>query len=296
MTEFHADDYGLFPAQSRRILNCHNHGVLNGTSIIANGDELEACLALLPQTGLRLSVHLNLLQGHCLAPKEDVSLLVDEQGVFRISFFRLLVCSFSFKKDSYKQQIKAEYRAQIYRLLPLLHAMHQTVRLDGHAHWHLVPVAFDALMELIQEENLDVQYIRIPAEPIQLYLRHFFRILPFPPINIVKSLLLRLLARRDCRVWRKELAGMERKLFLGVLLSGCFDRHRLRVLLSDAEAMASQEGCGLEILAHPGGVYEPDDQARITNSSDLRFFTSPARQTEAESFLMPDLHSRQGGI
>ena len=68
MTEFHADDYGLFLEQSKRILECYEHGVLNGTSIISNGPELNECLRVLPEKGMQLSVHLNLMQGQCLAP------------------------------------------------------------------------------------------------------------------------------------------------------------------------------------------------------------------------------------
>ena len=46
MTEFHADDYGLFPAQSRRILECCTGGALNGTSLLPNSPWLEDCLAM----------------------------------------------------------------------------------------------------------------------------------------------------------------------------------------------------------------------------------------------------------
>ena len=74
MTEFHADDYGLFLEQSEHILECYHHGALNGTSVIANGPELEDCLRKLPKTGMLLSVHLNLMQGTCLAPAEEIPL------------------------------------------------------------------------------------------------------------------------------------------------------------------------------------------------------------------------------
>jgi len=285
MTEFHADDYGLFLEQSERILACFEHGVLNGTSIISNGSELDACLQLLPEKGMQLSVHLNLMQGRCLAPVEEVPLLADGKGQFRVTFAKLLFSGFTGKRESYKQQIKVEYRAQIRKLLPLFRQTGQELRIDGHAHWHVVPVAFDALMEVIREESLPVTYIRMPDEPLSLYLRHLFRLMPFPGINIVKVLLLKLLVSRNRRKWNVQLQKMEQKLFLGVMLSGNFDYRRMKTILPAAESLAAEKGIGLEILAHPGSVHLEENLARVTNQADYRFFTSPAREEEGKAFL-----------
>lgn len=284
MTEFHADDYGLFPAQSKRILDCFDNGVLNGTSVMPNSEFLPECLKLLPDAGLSLSVHLNLMEGRCVAPKEDLDLLVNEDGVFSVSFLRLLLCGLTGKRERYKHQLKRELRAQIQALLPLFAQLGQPLRLDGHAHWHMLPVVFDALMEVIAEDGLDIRYIRIPREPLSLYLRHFFHIFPFHPINIVKTLLLHILSSRNLRRHGTYLRTLEQRIFLGVLFSGCFDYEKFRLLLPDAEALARARGCGLELLAHPGAVYEPEDIAELTNRDDLHFLTSPARQLEAEAY------------
>ena len=286
MTEFHADDYGLFLEQSERILACFEHGVLNGTSIISNGPELDTCLQVLPEKEIQLSVHLNLMQGKCLAPAEEVPLLADEKGQFRVTFSQLLFSGLTGNRESYKQQIKAEYRAQIRKLLPLFRQTGRELRIDGHAHWHVVPVAFDALMEVIREDRLPVTYIRLPDEPLSLYLRHLFQLMPFPGINIVKVLLLKLLISRDRRRWREALQQTEQKLFLGVMLSGHFDYRRMKAILPAAESMAAQKGIGLEILAHPGAVRLEENLARVTNQNDYRFFTSPAREEEGKAFLM----------
>ena len=286
MTEFHADDYGLFLEQSERILACFEHGVLNGTSIISNGPELDECLKELPDEGMQLTVHLNLMQGQCLAPAEEVPLLADETGRFCVTFAQLLFAGLSGKREAYKRQIKTEYRAQIRKLLPLFQRTGQKLRIDGHAHWHVVPVAFDALMEVIGEDGLPVTYIRLPDEPLHLYLRHLFQLMPFPAINIVKALLLKLLVSRDRRTWKDRLQRMEQKLFLGVMLSGHFDYRRMKAILPAAEAMAAEKGIGLEILAHPGSVHLKENLANVTNQDDYRFFTSPAREEEGKAFLM----------
>lgn len=285
MIEFHADDYGLFIAQSKRILNCKTKGCLNGTSIIPNGRELDSCLSLLSGHNLLLTVHLNLMQGHCLSQPEDVSLLVDSSGIFHIRFSQLLFSPITGKYSSYKSQLKKELSAQIDRLLPYLEQNRVPLRLDGHAHWHMIPVVFDALMEVIEEKHYPVTYIRIPAEPVGLYFRNLLKIIPFPVINIIKTLLLRLLAHRNCRKWSSVLSRLEHKAFLGVLLSGCFDLRRMSAILSDAVQYARKKSIGLEILAHPGSVQEPADIAQITNRSDLLFFSSSARELEADSLI-----------
>ena len=285
MTEFHADDYGLFTAQSKRILQCKETGALNGISIIPNGDELADCLSLLPDTGLSLTVHLNLMQGHCLAEPSSVSLLTDQNGVFSVGFCELLFCSLFGKRDVYKRQLKRELSAQIHALLPVFEKRGLPLRIDGHAHWHMIPVVFDAMMEVIRDEKLPVSYIRIPAEPVSVYLKNFFRILPFPPVNIIKSLLLSILSYVNRKRWKSLLSRMEARVFLGVLLSGCFDLRRMRAVLPDAEALARKRGCGLELLAHPGAVHEESDLIRTTNRNDRLFFTSPARSQEAEALL-----------
>ena len=285
-TEFHADDYGLFLEQSERILECFRHGVLNGTSIIANGPELDECLEMLPDKGMQFTVHLNLMQGQCLAAAEEVPLLADKKGQFRVTFLQLLFSGCLGKREAYKQQIKAEYRAQIRKLLPLFRQTGQALRIDGHAHWHVAPVAFDALMEVIREDSLPVTYIRLPDEPLSLYLRDLFRLMPFPGINIVKVLLLKLLVSRDRRKWKENLRNTEQKLFLGVMLSGHFDYRRMKTILPAAESMADRKGIGLEILAHPGAVHLEKNLAKITNRDDYCFFTSPAREEEGKAFLM----------
>ncbi|MDO5701725.1 MAG: ChbG/HpnK family deacetylase [Lachnospiraceae bacterium] len=162
--DFHADDYGMFRRQSMRILRCKEEGVLTGISILANGPELEESLAMLPEDGLELTVHLNLLGGHCAAQAEKVSLLVDENGIFNTGFLKLLLCPLTGKGRKYRAQIREEYRAQIMRLMPLIEKTGQPLRVDGHAHWHVLPVCYDAIMDLMRE-GMDIRYIRLPSEP-----------------------------------------------------------------------------------------------------------------------------------
>lgn len=285
MIEFHADDYGLFPEQSRRILRCREEGVLNAVSIFPNSPDLQRCLEQLDPVAreLRLTIHLNLMEGRSLCPPEQLPLLVDGEGVFRVSFSSLLLAPLTGKYGQYRQQLKRELSAQIHALLPYLQAQGAPLRLDGHAHWHMVPVVFDALMDVIREEELPVEYIRMPAEPVGLFFRHLPALFPFHPINIVKTALLRILCRRDRRRHGQALARMKQSLFLGVLFSGNFGYAKFRALLPDARRLAENRGWDLELLAHPGAVYEPEDVEKLTNRDDVRFLTSTCRDEEGQA-------------
>ena len=282
--DFHADDFGLFRSQSERILQCHTDGVLSGISVITNGDSLQECLDLIRPiiNELLIAVHLNFLQGSSLSSLKDVDLLTDKNGIFNISFGKLLLVSYTPARNEYKQQLKTEIRAQIAALQPFLTENGKRLRLDGHAHWHMIPVVFDALMEVIREDKLDVEYIRFPAEPAGIMLKNLLKILPFHPVNILKTLVLQLLANRNKRKYRQSLMNMEQRMFTGVLLSGYFSYEKTAALLPDLKTAAEAETQGVELLAHPGFVLEKEDIDKITNRQDAAFFTDSARQVEAD--------------
>lgn len=286
MLEFHADDYGLFPEQSRRILFCRQNGVLNGTSIMPNSPCLQECLEMLSPyiNDMRLAIHLNLMEGKALSAPGRIPLLVNRNGIFSVSFFRLLLAQYGKKRREYQRQIREELSLQIAAVRPFFVQQNKALRLDGHAHWHMLPVVFDALMTVIEEDQLPVQYIRIPYEPVNLYLRHLFRIFPFHPVNVIKTIVLRVLARRNCRKYRNELAGMEQAVFFGVLFSGNFNYDKFSLLLPEAEKIA-QKGQNVEFLAHPGAIFEEQDITALTNKDDVAFLSDPHRRNEVEALV-----------
>ena len=285
--EFHADDFGLFVGQSKRILRCFQSGALNGVSILTNGEDLEQCLALIQSSAgnLDIAVHLNFLQGKSKSEQQNVDLLTDKDGYFNLRFVKLLFSSYGRKRKLYKQQLKREIIEQINTLKGFCEEHGKRIRIDSHAHWHMIPVVFDALMEGIKEEGLDVEYIRIPDEPVGLLIRNARHLIPFKPINIIKMLVLHLLAKRNLRKYRDSLQNMEKKVFTGVLLSDAFTYEKACFLLPKIKTYAAKRNAGVELLAHPGKVTETDDIKRITNADDMAFFLSPHRDSEAEMFI-----------
>lgn len=285
--EFHADDYGLFPVQSHRILDCHRNGNLCGLSIFPNSPHLRECVSdLYPYLGeVAVTVHLNLIEGDSLSDPAQVPLLTDKDGHLSCRFGTLLLRSFLPGRDTLRQQLKQEFRAQIRAVRECLPA-EVPLRLDGHAHYHMIPVAFDAMMDVVREEDLPVSYIRIPREYLRLYLPHMFRLRDLSPINLVKVAVLNLLSGMARAKYARELMPMEKKLFLGVALSGRMYYENVKVFFPQAMKLARRKGLDLEILGHPGGVFEPEDIRKITSEEDVAFLTSPLRKREKSLFLM----------
>lgn len=282
--EFHADDYGLFPTQSRRILDCHRNGNLNGISVMPNSPHLHECMSdmHLFSEEVAVTVHLNLIEGKSLS---QVPLLTDRKGRLNGSFGALLLRSFLPGRDKYRQQLKRELSAQIKAVQKYL-PEGTPLRLDGHAHYHMIPVVFDAMMDVIREENRQVSYIRIPREYLRLYLPGLNLLQDFSPINLVKVLVLNALSVRAEAKYADVLKHMERKLFLGVFLSGRMYYENVIHVLPGAVSLAERKGMDLEILAHPGGVFEAEDIQEITSPEDRAFLTSDLRKREKSLFLL----------
>ena len=282
--EYHADDYGLFPTQSHRILDCHRNGNLNGISVMPNSPHLSECMSDMYQFSdeVAVTVHLNIIEGQSLT---HVPLLTDEKGNLNCSFGALLLRSCLPGRDKYRQQLKQELLAQI-RAVRNYFPEGTPVRLDGHAHYHMIPVVFDAMMDVIREEGLPVSYIRIPREHLGIYLPCLHKLRDFSTINLVKVLILNLLSLRAERKYADALKNVERRLFLGVFLSGRMYYENVIHFLSRAVELARRKGMDLEILGHPGGVFEEEDIAQITSHEDKVFLTSPLRNREKSLFLI----------
>jgi len=283
--EYHADDFGLFLAQSQEILDCYRNGCLNGISIMPNSPYLKECMDLLDKNNnIKIAIHLNFMEGKCLSSPSKVSLLVDEKGTFSSSFGKLLFHSFLPGKARYRKQLKEEIFLQIKTASSYL--KNRPLRIDGHAHYHMIPIIFDTLIEVLREENMEVEYIRIPCENLKLYLHNYKNLDKISCVNIVKVITLNILAARNLWKHRKYLSSMRNQLFIGVMFSGNMNLKNVQMLLSDAIKISSKGKYGIEILAHPGGVYKETDIAQLTHPDDIKFLTSKQRKKEKEMFYL----------
>ena len=118
---------------------------------------------------LFVAVHLNFVEGKPLT-MQKASRLINGDGNFGISFGRLLVVGcVPVLRRLYFKQIKREIEAQIEKCRPYMNG--GKFRLDGHVHYHMLPLVFDAMMEVIKEKKLEVSYIRFPKEELDVYRR-----------------------------------------------------------------------------------------------------------------------------
>lgn len=324
--EFHADDYGLFPEQSKRILHCMESGALNGVSIMPNSPYLQECMQMLaeacatrrtsasskdsgfsdgtdvpesdtirsvaglsrPNPPVSLTIHLNLVEGKALSPLHKVASLTNKDGVFRPSFGKLLLVSCApVLRGRFLRQIRTEFRHQIRRCKPYFEdpAFGQQIRLDSHVHFHMIPVVFDAMIQAAKLEDLHPSYIRIPKEPIFLYLKHLPCLEPVRPVNFLKVLILNLLALRARLRYGSTPLGATPALFSGVMLSGHMSKKNVRAILPDFLALCKKKNQGLEMLFHPGAVCSEEELRQVTSADDKTFFTDAGRSEEAEALI-----------
>lgn len=281
--EYHADDYGISLEQCERILECCREGRLNGISIMPNSDILDEAMALLkPYEGkIAYTIHLNLRDGRSNASRDRIPHLVDKNGIYNVSFGKFVLASYlPWIRNIYRKELRIEYKAQIDTLAPYFG--NGQIRLDSHGHYHMVPVMFDAICDIIKEYGLNVTFIRVPRENIGLYLRHKKEIKDFKFINFIKVAILNLFAARNMRKYPEIFRKAKPYDFMGVMLSGHMTYDNVFPVYDEAIRLSKEAGNDLEILFHPGAVHEKDALDKL-NEEGRWFFVDPFREKEADA-------------
>lgn len=153
---FNADDYGLTSGITRAIIESHQNGVVNSTTILGNCDPklLEEAADLAKQNpNLGVGVHLVLITRKPLLDSHKT--LVDDQGFFKID------------KNAPGEHIDTnevyeEWRAQIKRISEHFKITH----LDSHHHVHLDSRLNKVARRLSREFKLPMRSVRdnLPTE------------------------------------------------------------------------------------------------------------------------------------
>ncbi|MDR2605358.1 MAG: ChbG/HpnK family deacetylase [Desulfovibrio sp.] len=292
----HADDCGLGRGISEDILLCLKRGPLNSTTLMTGGDyAAEAAAALNAVPGIRVSLHLNLLEGRPTAPPAAVAPLVDENGFFRYSLGALCTALHLLpprRKRALLSAVRTEFSAQADWLLSRIRpagsgqkpaaSQRPPLRLDGHLHVHALPMLKSVMRAFIREYR--PEYVRLPLEP-----RH----LPPAPLRLLLAGGLR---RELLAVWAASLSGLldaegirYNRFLSGVFAGGNLTLPRLRASLAAVRRAAGQDARGiLEIMCHPGGL-GPDETGAAVKPAFRAFYLSPARAAEKAMLLSPDL-------
>ena len=255
-TLIHADDYGISPINSQKYITLLQQGCLDSVSILPNTQYFDECASMFkdnldsfPQKPL-YSVHLNLVDGLSISTKQ-LPLIHDENNCITTSWGKLFLASFipSPQSRMLKQQLKEEIYAQILKV-HTAYDYQSSLRIDSHMHTHMIPIVSKAIYEVITENNLSVEFIRVTREPLHLIFRNLKYVTTYSPINLFKNIILNILASQLERKLKK--LSIPSSYLLGVMMSGHMDYSRVSALSSLFSDYAQKQNMNLEILFHPG--------------------------------------------
>jgi len=148
-----ADDAGLHVDTDEAILRCIRRGIVRNTTVIVNGATAADFLALAPETGIDIGLHLNLTLGRASAG--PASTLTDNEGNFPQPKSVIWHRAMAGELDG--DQVRAEVEAQVDAFRA---SGPEPSHVDGHNHVHLFPQVREALADL-----LPGAWFRTPDEP-----------------------------------------------------------------------------------------------------------------------------------
>lgn len=287
LVDIHADDYGYSLNTSKDILDCVKKGALTSFSIISNNNDFDRCVDLLykeipnfPYLPL-MSVHISLPEG--------------KGEILPISWAKLFLFSYSFSRNEYKNKLKKEIKKQIDDVSIVVNKCieiakknnikysQKALRIDTHVHSHPIPIVWDALKEVLEEGNYDIEYIRNPKEPIIPFIKHIELIKSYGLVNMIKNRILMLYSRKIDKYCERY--NLPKMYMWGLMMSGCMDFDRIEVLYDDVYNYALKHNRNLELLFHPGRA-SIDEYSKEMDPSYFRDANlSINRNIEKESVL-----------
>ena len=280
MIYFCADDYGVSEVSNNRIEECVKNGALNKISVLPNGEGVDF-QHLSSECNAKLSLHLNLVEGYPLSSKEKVHLLIADDGSFKYSFIGLMLMSFSTKRKEVEKQIYNEIRSQI--RFWKMYMGEQNLLIDSHQHTHMIPLIFKTLLKVIKDEGVDVEYLRIPAEPLKPFLATPSLYFKYSLTGLVKQWLLKIFSVINSRELKKS--QIPSGYFMGVMFSGALNKNRVKKLLAHYEKLAEKHNKNIEIGFHPGYVKADEKLMEGTRKSFGEFYYSPRRIVEFDTLM-----------
>lgn len=258
---FCADDFGLSPESDGHIKECK----VNKISVLANFD------ADLSGLNAKVSTHINFVEGKCVSDKNLIPLLVDENGYFKHTFGGLLKLSLGKTGRAFRQQVKTEMRAQINKV-------NAPEMIDSHQHVHMIPAIFSCLCEIIKEDGLQTEYLRIPAEPVLPYISAPELYKSYFSLNFIKQQTLKFLNLFNKS--KLKSMGLKQNDFFGIMFSGNMNEKRVNRLLNAFVRHAERKNRDLEVLFHPGFVETAEGKNAMKEYKFSTFYLADGRKKE----------------
>lgn len=154
-----ADDFGLSEAVNEAVERAHRDGVLTAASLMVGAPAAADAVARARRMpGLRVGLHLVVIEGPAVLPPTTIPALVDARGWFPADQLRLGMRYFFLPhvRRQLAREIDAQFAAFAATGLPLAHA-------DAHKHMHLHPTVGRLMLAAGRAHGL--RRVRVPAEP-----------------------------------------------------------------------------------------------------------------------------------
>lgn len=283
--DIHADDYGYSINTSKDMLELMKHGFLNSISIICNMPTYEESMEMLYKEIPNLpylpmmSVHINLVEGDSIS-----------NGTLQdYSWGKLFIQSYLYNKNTY-EYLKKEIRTQVLKVDEAVKkcveianqnnvpVTQKKIRLDSHVHTHLIPIVWKALVEVIEEEGFEVEFIRNPKEPIIPFLKQKSLVPKYNVVNMVKNRILMFYSGKADKYCKEH--GINQMYMWGLIMSGEMDIDRIRKIYPDMKKYSQSHNHDLEILFHPGLALKEENCPQMNPESSVAFNMSNNRKIE----------------
>jgi chitin disaccharide deacetylase len=150
-----ADDFGLCAEITTGIIKAHTEGIVNSTSLVANGRYLKEGIALLKDTKIDPGIHLTLV-GEEKPVSGPIDGLVDEEGYFLANYREVAakIVSRQFDDAALKKELFSQVELILdYGITP--------THLDSHQHLHLLPAVRNIAYEIAKK--FKIKWVRLPS-------------------------------------------------------------------------------------------------------------------------------------
>lgn len=288
--DIHADDYGYSINTSKDLLEYVKEGYLNSISLIPNmpafSESVDMLYKEIPSFKYLplMSVHINLVEGTYM----------DSNSNLPYSWGKLFLSSYPINRSIF-MDIKKQIRMQILCVDEVVKkcvsianiynipVKQKGIRLDSHVHTHLIPIVWKALTEVIEEEKLDVEFIRNPKEPLYPFMKQRSLVPKYNIVNMIKNRVLMFYSGKVDRYVTSK--GMNRMYMWGLIMSGEMDLERVERIYPDMKKYCEDKNRELEILFHPGLCLKEEKCLAMNPESSVKFNMSDNRKTEANAVI-----------
>ena len=262
------------------IQQCIDEGVLDKVSVFPNFGEIDFD-RILKNHRVLISLHLNLVEGKCMADHNKIRLIADENGNLKHTFIGLFLLSL-FQRKMLEEQLYQEIRAQVLYWKEVLPDT-MPFGIDSHQHTHMIPAVMKAMLRVLDDEKIKLSYMRVPNEPLKPYIKTISLYHTYSAANLIKQWLLKFLwLFNKNRVKERQIPVSQ---FMGILFSGKMDEKRVRKILPEYCRIAEKTGQDIEVLFHPGYTDENDAGLKNRNVVFPEFYLSKHRKTEYDTLM-----------